>query len=231
MIETPLDSKSARARCTRPPSSACSARAVECRYVQPSRRPATAATATTRSGSASTISSRWSSSRLPSMCRTSTSTRSGRSGSTSRATKSASRKTTGSRRRSARGAWAGRSCSTGWRSRSSRTSSRPAASTSRRCRPRSRTGSSASRCSRAQVVGLRHRMGRRLRLWRVRKQDESEFSKYYFETADVALHWKLLDAYEAKPALSRREARPAGVRLTLKCSHVFNTLDARGAVS
>src|SRR6058998_1821580 len=32
----------------------------------------------------------------------------------------------------------------------------------------------------------------------VRKQDEYEFSKYYFETADVALHWKLLDAYESE---------------------------------
>src|SRR6188768_3383430 len=32
----------------------------------------------------------------------------------------------------------------------------------------------------------------------VRKQDEYEFSKYYFEVADVALHWKLFDAYEGE---------------------------------
>lgn len=66
----------------------------------------------------------------------------------------------------------------------------------------------------------------------VRKQDEYEFSKYYFETADVELHWKLLDAYEAeaKRCLGADLVLPA-YDWTLKCSHMFNTLDARGAVS
>ena len=32
----------------------------------------------------------------------------------------------------------------------------------------------------------------------IRQQEEYEFSKYYFETADIALHWKMLDQYEAE---------------------------------
>ncbi|MEO8033695.1 MAG: glycine--tRNA ligase subunit alpha, partial [Acidobacteriota bacterium] len=66
----------------------------------------------------------------------------------------------------------------------------------------------------------------------VRKQDEFEFSKYYFEIADVDLHWKLLDMYEAeaKRCLEAKLVLPA-YDWTLRCSHTFNTLDARGAVS
>ena len=66
----------------------------------------------------------------------------------------------------------------------------------------------------------------------VRKQDEYEFSKYYFETADIDLHWKLFDLYEgeARRCLEAKLVLPA-YDWTLKCSHVFNTLDARGAVS
>jgi glycyl-tRNA synthetase alpha chain len=66
----------------------------------------------------------------------------------------------------------------------------------------------------------------------VRKQDEYEFSKYYFETADVAAHWKLFEIYEseAQRCLDEKLVLPA-YDWTLKCSHIFNTLDARGAVS
>ncbi|HEY6842833.1 MAG TPA: glycine--tRNA ligase subunit alpha [Thermoanaerobaculia bacterium] len=66
----------------------------------------------------------------------------------------------------------------------------------------------------------------------VRKQDEFEFSKYYFEVADVDMHWKLFDMYEAEArrCLDARLVLPA-YECTLKCSHAFNTLDARGAVS
>jgi glycyl-tRNA synthetase alpha chain len=66
----------------------------------------------------------------------------------------------------------------------------------------------------------------------VRKQEEYEFSKYYFEVADVEMHWKLLDVYEAEArrCLEEKLVLPA-YDWTLKCSHVFNTLDARGAVS
>jgi glycyl-tRNA synthetase alpha chain len=66
----------------------------------------------------------------------------------------------------------------------------------------------------------------------VRKQEEAEFSKYYFELADVDLHWKLFEQYEGEA----RRCLDAGIVLpaydfTLRCSHMFNTLDARGAVS
>jgi glycyl-tRNA synthetase alpha chain len=66
----------------------------------------------------------------------------------------------------------------------------------------------------------------------VRKQEEVEFSRYYFETADIDLHWTLLDAYEAEArrCLEQKLVLPA-YDWTLKCSHVFNTLDARGAIS
>jgi glycyl-tRNA synthetase alpha chain len=66
----------------------------------------------------------------------------------------------------------------------------------------------------------------------IRRPEEYEFSKYYFEIADVDLHWKLLDAYEreARRCLEEKLVMPA-YDWTLKCSHVFNTLDARGAVS
>jgi glycyl-tRNA synthetase alpha chain len=66
----------------------------------------------------------------------------------------------------------------------------------------------------------------------VRQQEEREFSRYYFEVAGVALHWNLFDQYEseAKRCLDEKLVLPA-YEWTLKCSHVFNTLDARGAVS
>jgi glycyl-tRNA synthetase alpha chain len=66
----------------------------------------------------------------------------------------------------------------------------------------------------------------------VRHQDELELSRYYFEVADVAFLQQQFDGLE-------REARrclEAGLVLpayehALKCSHTFNVLDARGAVS
>lgn len=66
----------------------------------------------------------------------------------------------------------------------------------------------------------------------IRKQEEFEFSKYYFEVADVDLHWQLFEIYEgeANRCLEAKLVLPA-YDWTLKCSHVFNTLDARGAVS
>lgn len=66
----------------------------------------------------------------------------------------------------------------------------------------------------------------------VRTHDEKEFSEYYFEVADIDLHWKLFDAYEgeARRCLDAKLVLPA-YEWTLKCSHAFNTLDARGAVS
>ena len=66
----------------------------------------------------------------------------------------------------------------------------------------------------------------------VRHQDEVEFSKYYFEVADVEFVQARFNGHE-KEALSCLEKSlvlPA-YESTLKCSHLFNVLDARGAVS
>ncbi len=66
----------------------------------------------------------------------------------------------------------------------------------------------------------------------VRHQDEVEFSKYYFETADVDFLRAQFDGYEAES----RRCLEAGLVLpayecALKCSQLFNVLDARGAIS
>jgi glycyl-tRNA synthetase alpha chain len=63
-------------------------------------------------------------------------------------------------------------------------------------------------------------------------QNEVEFSKFNFEQSDVALNLKLFDEFEAQ---CRRVAK-AGLVLpaydyAMKCSHTFNLLDARGAIS
>ncbi|TMI84632.1 MAG: glycine--tRNA ligase subunit alpha [Bacillati bacterium ANGP1] len=65
----------------------------------------------------------------------------------------------------------------------------------------------------------------------IRRQEEVEHSTYAFETADVALLRHLFEAYEheAQRCADARLAFPAYEHV-LKCSHVFNLLDARGAV-
>jgi glycyl-tRNA synthetase alpha chain len=84
----------------------------------------------------------------------------------------------------------------------------------------------------------------------VRLADELQFSVYNFEEADVDSAWKHFDLYETEckgliekyVALSKREAKEAAAEsqrfpllgaydLCLKCSHLFNILDARGAIS
>jgi glycyl-tRNA synthetase alpha chain len=86
----------------------------------------------------------------------------------------------------------------------------------------------------------------------VRLADELQFSVYNFELADVAKAWEHLDLYEAEckgllegyAALAKNVAEGYGVTrrktqfpllaahdLCLKCSHLFNILDARGAIS
>jgi glycyl-tRNA synthetase alpha chain len=61
----------------------------------------------------------------------------------------------------------------------------------------------------------------------VRHQEEVELSKYYFEVADVAF---LQQQREARRCLDAGLVLP-GYEHALKCSHAFNVLDARGAVS
>jgi glycyl-tRNA synthetase alpha chain len=65
----------------------------------------------------------------------------------------------------------------------------------------------------------------------IRLQEEVEHSTYAFETADVAMLHQLFETYEreAQRLLDARLAFPAYEYL-LKCSHIFNLLDARGAV-
>jgi glycyl-tRNA synthetase alpha chain len=66
----------------------------------------------------------------------------------------------------------------------------------------------------------------------VRKQEEYEFSKYYFELADVPFLQSQFDGWEseAKRCLEAGLVLPA-YECALKCSHLFNVQDARGAVS
>ena len=69
----------------------------------------------------------------------------------------------------------------------------------------------------------------------VHHRSEFEFSHYNFNMADVDLHFKLFDLYE-KECLAVLDNTGITVVLpaydyVLKCSHVFNMLDARGAIS
>jgi len=66
----------------------------------------------------------------------------------------------------------------------------------------------------------------------IRRRDEYEMSKYNFEVADVELATLMLDRHEreAKRCLEAGLVLPA-YEATLVCSHQFNILDARGAVS
>jgi len=86
----------------------------------------------------------------------------------------------------------------------------------------------------------------------VRLADELQFSVYNFEMADVEKAWKHFDLCEAEckgliekyAALTKEKADGDGIAreksrfpllgaydLCLKCSHMFNILDARGAIS
>jgi len=68
----------------------------------------------------------------------------------------------------------------------------------------------------------------------VRFQDERQFSKYNFELADVQMLWQLFDLHEKECQRLLKTAPdlvlPAYDQV-LKCSHVFNLLDSRGAIS
>jgi glycyl-tRNA synthetase alpha chain len=66
----------------------------------------------------------------------------------------------------------------------------------------------------------------------VHHQGEVEFSTYNFETANVDMLFKAFDMAEAesKAQVERGLVLPA-YDYCLKCSHIFNLLDARGAIS
>jgi glycyl-tRNA synthetase alpha chain len=75
----------------------------------------------------------------------------------------------------------------------------------------------------------------------VRFKDEQQFSVYNFELADVATLWKLFELNEQEcqrllamfPKYEDQSRFPvlAAYDLALKCSHSFNLLDSRGAIS
>jgi glycyl-tRNA synthetase len=66
----------------------------------------------------------------------------------------------------------------------------------------------------------------------IRRQEEFEHSKYYFETADVERVRAMYDLFsaEADACLAAGLILPAH-DYVLKCSHSFNILDTRGAIS
>lgn len=63
-------------------------------------------------------------------------------------------------------------------------------------------------------------------------QNEFEQSKYAFETADKDMLFQLFATYEKEAASALEEGLVIpSYDYVLKCSHVFNLLDARGAIS
>ncbi len=64
------------------------------------------------------------------------------------------------------------------------------------------------------------------------RQNEVEFSKYNFELANIEFHQNLFNKYEkeAEHLLSQGLVFP-GYDCVIKCSHAFNMLEARGAIS
>ena len=66
----------------------------------------------------------------------------------------------------------------------------------------------------------------------VHMQSEVEYSRFNFEEADVALNFDLFDKFESecKRLVEAKLSLPA-YDYCMKCSHVFNLLDARGAIS
>jgi len=66
----------------------------------------------------------------------------------------------------------------------------------------------------------------------VHKRDEIQWSKYNFELSDADMHFKLFNMFEAEcnKLLAAELVLPA-YDFCLKCSHHFNMLDARGAIS
>jgi glycyl-tRNA synthetase alpha chain len=71
-----------------------------------------------------------------------------------------------------------------------------------------------------------------VRYRQIHHQSEVEYSKFSFEQFDQELGFRLFDDYEKEcnRLLKQKLVLPA-YDFCLKCSHVFNLLDARGAIS
>lgn len=66
----------------------------------------------------------------------------------------------------------------------------------------------------------------------VHLQGEVEFSHYHFDQADTALLFRHFDEFEAEAKrLLEQDLILPGYDFITKCSHTFNVLDARGAIS
>ncbi len=66
----------------------------------------------------------------------------------------------------------------------------------------------------------------------IHHQDEVEFSRYNFELADVEMNFTLFDMYEKEGLrLVKEGAVLPAYDCCLRCSHTFNMLEARGAIS
>lgn len=66
----------------------------------------------------------------------------------------------------------------------------------------------------------------------IHHETEVEFSRYNFDDANVEMHSKLFEMYEKECLrLSKEELIFPAYEYCLKCSHTFNILDARGALS
>jgi glycyl-tRNA synthetase alpha chain len=63
-------------------------------------------------------------------------------------------------------------------------------------------------------------------------QNEVEFSKFNFEQADAEMHFRLFEMWEREAVrLLELGLVTPGYDAVLKCSHLFNVLEARGAIS
>ncbi len=66
----------------------------------------------------------------------------------------------------------------------------------------------------------------------IRHRDEYEFSRYYFELTDIPMAFGMFDQFEAEAKRLIDEGLVlAAYDNCLKCSHLFNILTARGAIS
>lgn len=66
----------------------------------------------------------------------------------------------------------------------------------------------------------------------IHHHSEVEFSRYNFDEADTSMHFSLFDLYEREARrLIRKSLVLPAYDFCLKCSHSFNMLDARGALS
>jgi len=88
--------------------------------------------------------------------------------------------------------------------------------------------------------------GRKVTYGEMRLAEEEQFSAYSFDYADVSKLWEHLNLYEAECLALLEKAKGfegmdeltlkrfpvlGAYELALKCSHIFNLLDARGAIS